>query len=139
MKICNVVIGSFVGMGLAACAPADGDDAPVDQGQASGEEIVQPDELPTVTASDNLMQLTCADFLYAARLATDESAGGAALAAQDELSNSLIWFHGYLYAQNPDLEVMSEQWMAKTVTAVYDECIAVDKPQETNLFEVATS
>jgi hypothetical protein len=139
MKIRNVVIGSFVGMGLAACAPADGDDAPADQGEASGEEIVQPDELPTVTASDNLMQLTCADFLYAARLATDESAGGAALAAQDELSNSLIWFHGYLYAQNPDLEVMSEQWMVKTVAAVYDECIAVDKPQETNLFEVATS
>ena len=142
MKIRNVVIGSFVGMGLAACAPADGDSAAESEAQSgaeASEEMARPEELPTVTASDNLMQLTCADFLYAARLATDENAGGAALAAQDELSNSLIWLHGYLYSQNPDLEVMSEQWMTKTVTAVYDKCIAADKPQETNLFEVATS
>ena len=142
MNFRDIVIGGIVGVGLVACAPADGDSAAESEAQSgaqASDEMARPEELPTVTASDNLMQLTCADFLYAARLATDENAGGAALAAQDELSNSLIWLHGYLYSQNPDLEVMSEQWMAKTVTAVYDQCIAVDKPQETNLFEVATS
>ena len=136
MKISNTLLSGVLALSLVACASGE-DEAALDAG--STEEITQPDALPTVTASDNLMQLSCADFLYAARLASDETAEGAALAAQDQIANSLIWLHGYLYAQNPDLEVMSGEWMEKTVTMVFDKCTAADKPQETNLFEVATS
>ena len=134
-----LALGAAV-LALSACAPEEGTTSGEEASAASSEiEIEQPDELPPISETDALVQLTCNDFLAAAAVAQDETNEGAAIAAQDALVTALTWLHGYRYASDPDLEVISEAWMARTAEEIYTKCGEADDPSTLNLFEVATS
>ena len=96
--------------------------------------IDTPTDAPKIASNDPLYNVTCADFLGAANVATTVPADDAALAAQDEIAYGLLWLHGYHYAKtNGKLEPLSQDWMAKTAKRVYDACSKVEKPEEANL------
>ncbi|MDF0546568.1 hypothetical protein PX699_29885 [Sphingobium sp. H39-3-25] len=120
---------------LLATAPPPGaiDHAKSQAADAAG----RPSQVRTLAATDNLNRLTCADFLATASVAASRDTGDAALAAQDEISNGLIWLHGYLYAaKGGHIEVLSQQWMTSTARRVFEVCSKAQKPKETTLFEV---
>lgn len=125
---------------MAACTQEAEPAGDNDNAQAAADTDGTPADQPEVSPSDNLVTLTCADFLATAQVAAAEPADGAALAAQDELANGLTWLHGYLYASsNGAIEPLSQNWMKATVTRVHDECAAAKDPSSVNLFEVAKS
>lgn len=124
-----------------ACAhqpsAAAGNDGMADR--AGGATARQAD-VPAVASNDDLMKLTCADFLATAKIATTVPADDAALAAQDELVNGMIWVHGYMFASNGGrFDALSQDWIKATAKRVFDRCAAAKDPRQTNLFEVATS
>lgn len=91
-----------------------------------------------IAPSENLMRLSCADYLAAAAVALRDPADEAALAAQDELADGLIWLHGYLFAANEGrIDPLSQDWMKDTAARVYDTCAKAADPAKLNLFEVA--
>jgi hypothetical protein len=97
-------------------------------------------EITPVPANENLMRLTCADFLSTAEVAMSQPADEAALAAQDEMVTGLTWLHGYLYAARAGkIDVLSQNWMKATAKQVHETCAKAGNPAETSLFEVATS
>lgn len=99
-----------------------------------------PDQPIEIAASENLIRLTCADFLNTAKVAAQQPVDDDALAAQDELANGITWLHGFLYAQaGGDIEVLSQDWMMTTVKRIYERCDAAEDPATTNLFDVARS
>ncbi|OBV12165.1 hypothetical protein [Erythrobacter dokdonensis] len=127
----TALLGAIV---LAGCAQPDA------AAPAAEEAIERPDQAPAVAASDDLMRLTCADFLATAEIARTQPADDAALAAQDEIANGLTWLHGYLYASRAgEIDPRSQDWMAATAKRVYETCSTAEKPAETSLFEVAGS
>lgn len=133
MKYSSMIIGAFGALALAGCA-AQASETAVPAAAA----IAQPVAKPAPT--DNLMKISCADFLATAKVAVDQTDPDASKAAQDELANGLTWLHGYLYARNNGaIEVLSQEWMKTTVTKVYANCTAVKDAASTSLFEVATS
>jgi hypothetical protein len=119
----------------AACAPAPAGEAAKEAATASADAaIVTPTDAPKIASNDPLYNLTCADFLGAAEVATTVPADDAALAAQDEIAFGLHWLHGYHYAKTDGkIEPLSRDWMAKTAKRVYDACSKVEKPEESNL------
>ncbi|WOE76408.1 hypothetical protein [Alterisphingorhabdus coralli] len=143
MKRLSLTIATVAALSVSACAPAgeSGDaEADSDTETAADDDMERPDETPAITASDDTMALTCADFLETAAIATAEEQDEAAIAAQDELSNGLIWLHGYLYAANDgEVGVLSQEWMETNVKRVYETCNAAEDPAKVNLFEVAKS
>jgi hypothetical protein len=125
----------------SACKPVEKDEAPKDAASdAAGSAAESSVKAPAVAATDNLMKLTCADFLATAQIAMTEPADDAALAAQDELANGLTWVHGYLYAKNGGkYDALSQDWMKVTAKRIFDNCSAAKDAKATSLFEVATS
>lgn len=106
----------------------------------TGTAAEQPSTVPAVAPTDPLMQLSCADFLATAKIASTQPADDAALAAQDELVNGLTWVHGYMFAKNDGkYDVLSQKWIEVTAKRVFDNCAAAKDPKTTNLFDVATS
>lgn len=125
----TALLGALV---LAGCAQPDA------AAPAAEEAIERPDQAPAVAASDDLMRLTCADFLATAEIARSQPADDAALAAQDEIANGLTWLHGYLYATKAGkIKPLSQDWMAAAAKRVYETCSRAEEPAETSLFEVA--
>jgi hypothetical protein len=124
----------------AACAPAPAGEAAKETAAASADAaIVTPTDAPKIASNDPLYNVTCADFLEAAKVATTVPADDAALAAQDELAYGLHWLHGYHYAKtNGKIEPLSQDWLAKTAKRVYDACSKVEKPEEANLSALVT-
>ena len=97
----------------------------------------RPDEAPVVGVNDNLVSLTCANFLDTAAVATSEEDEEAAIAAQDEIAAGLIWIHGYLFAKGDgDVSVLSQTWMEETAGRIYGTCSEAEDPSAVNLFEV---
>lgn len=120
-------------LALVACAEPQATD-PVQTAPETATEI------KAIPANENLMRLTCADYLGTAEVAMTQPADEAALAAQDELVSGLTWLHGYLYAaREGKIDVLSQEWMMATAKQVQETCAKADKPAETSLFEVATS
>ncbi|MEM1132092.1 MAG: hypothetical protein AAGH53_04080 [Pseudomonadota bacterium] len=142
MKKLSLTISTAAALALCACSPADqgSAEADADTETAAAEDIERPDETSEIGASDNTLALTCADFLETAAIAVEEEQDEASVAAQDEISNGLIWLHGYLYAKNDgEVGVLSQEWMETNVKRVYETCNAAENPSEVNLFEVAKS
>jgi hypothetical protein len=133
MKYSSMIISAVCAVALAGCA-AQASETAVSAAATTARPVVKP--APT----DNLMKISCADFLATAKVAVDETDADAAKAAQDELANGLTWLHGYLYAKNNGaIEVLSQEWMKATVTKVHANCTAAKDAAGTSLFEVATS
>ena len=137
MTMKNVISVTAIIALLGACSPSDaGED---EQGAKSAVEQAG-EAAPPIGASDNLVRLTCADFLSTAQVAATQPADEAALAAQDELATGLTWLHGFLYAQSSgEIEPLSQNWMKATVERVYSQCNEASDPATVNLFEVAKS
>ncbi|MEE4317450.1 MAG: hypothetical protein V2I74_10765 [Erythrobacter sp.] len=132
--------GTAIGTALLGALVLGGCAQPDAAAPAAEEAIERPDQAPAVAASDDLMRLTCADFLATAEIARTQPADDAALAAQDEIANGLTWLHGYLYASRAgEIDPLSQDWMAATAKRVYETCSTAEKPAETSLFEVAGS
>lgn len=133
MKYPSMIIGAVGALALAGCA-AQAKETPVSAAATTARPVAKP--APT----DNLMKISCADFLATAKVAVDQTDPDASKAAQDELGNGLTWLHGYLYAKNNGaIEVLSQDWMKATVTKVHANCTAAKDAANTSLFEVATS
>ena len=140
MKLRNTIFPLAALTLLGACA--DQNDPDVEETRPTVEQS-ETDSNPQpieIGASENLVRLSCADFLDTATVATDEKDAEAAMAAQDEIANGLTWLHGFLYAESSgEIEVLSQDWMKATVERVYESCSAAEDPANTNLFEVARS
>jgi hypothetical protein len=143
MKIVTILLCSLGVVTLAGCSPQDQDktsSAEEVKVSNAGEEPEGETKVALPAPNENLMKITCADFLATANVAVADPESDAAKAAQDELANGLTWLHGYLYgAKNGKVEVLSQDWMKATAKRVFDSCSAAKDPKATSLFEVATS
>ncbi|MEL6487182.1 MAG: hypothetical protein AAFQ13_08565 [Pseudomonadota bacterium] len=127
-------------MALIGCAPAGEAEDSASESVAAKDEAERPDEAPTIGASDDLLALSCADFIAAAAVATNEEDEEAALLAQDEIAAGLVWVHGYLYAKRDgEISVLSQDWLKDTAERIYATCTAAEDPTQLNLFEVASN
>lgn len=144
MKRMNILIamGAFTLSACNASGDGDGSNSTAVQADKTASGVVAGPEkkIAPPAPTDNLMKITCADFLGTAAVAVDASDVDAAKAAQDELANGLTWLHGYLYAtKKGELPDLSQDWMKTTVTTVHANCKAATDPAKLSLFEVATS
>lgn len=136
MRTFGFAATTLAAIALAACGQQDAAGSAAE----AAEEIERPEQSPVVAPSDDLMRLSCADFLATAQVARTQPADDAALAAQDEIAYGLTWLHGYLYAaQGGEVAVLSQDWMAETVADVFGACSQAEDPGSVSLFEVATS
>ena len=136
MRFGAVGIAVIASLSLAACGaePSGTADATT---EAAADDMERPDEAPVVGVNDNLVSLTCANFLDTAAVATSEEDEEAAIAAQDEIAAGLIWIHGYLFAKGDgDVSVLSQTWMEETAGRIYGTCSEAEDPSAVNLFEV---
>ncbi|MEM6827746.1 MAG: hypothetical protein AAF553_07360 [Pseudomonadota bacterium] len=136
MRFGAVGIAVIASLSLAACGaePSGTTDATT---EAAADDMERPDEAPVVGVNDNLVSLTCANFLDTAAVATSEEDEEAAIAAQDEIAAGLIWIHGYLFAKGDgDVSVLSQTWMEETAGRIYGTCSEAEDPSAVNLFEV---
>ncbi|AOL23865.1 hypothetical protein Ga0102493_112860 [Erythrobacter litoralis] len=133
MKKTGFLAPALAAIALAACGPQD---ASVSAGEDG---LERPDQAPVIAASDDLMRLTCADFLATVAIARTQPTDGASLAAQDEIANGLTWLHGYLYGvRGGEIAALSQDWMAETAGSVFRACSKAEAPEAVSLFEAAT-
>lgn len=134
----NLIAASALASIVIGCSAAPEEGAASESTPAALDESVDPTG-PVIGATDDLLDLSCADFLVTAEVATAEEQDEAAVAAQDEIANGLIWVHGYLFAKNDgEIDVLSQNWMEKTAERVFATCSAAEDPSKLNLFEVAS-
>ena len=127
-------------LALIGCAPEGRTGAAPSESAVTTDEADRPDEAPAIGASDDLLALSCADFIAAAAVATNEEDEEAALSAQDEIAAGLVWVHGYLYAKRDgEISVLSQDWLKDTAERIYTTCTAAEDPTQLNLFEVASN
>ena len=139
MNTKRVWIAAAAAFAMVGCAPsAESEEAPTDTGGVA-EESEAPAETPAIGATDDLLALSCADFLATAAVALDEEDEEAALSAQDEIASGLIWVHGYLFAkEDGEIPVLSQNWIESTAKRIHETCMAAEDPTALNLFEVAS-
>ncbi|MEO1046837.1 MAG: hypothetical protein AAFW59_00765 [Pseudomonadota bacterium] len=136
MRIGVVGIAVVASLSLAGCGAEPSKTAET-TAEAEAGDIERPEDAPVVGVNDNLVSLTCANFLDTAAVATDEEDEEAAIAAQDEIAAGLIWIHGYLFAKNDgEIGVLSQTWMEETAGRIYGTCSEAEDPNTLNLFEV---
>lgn len=136
MRFGAVGIAVIASLSLTGCG-AEPKETAETMVEANVDDIERPDEAPVVGVNDNLVSLTCANFLDTATVATSEEDQEAAIAAQDEIAAGLIWIHGYLFAKGDgDVGVLSQKWMEETARRIYGTCSEAEDPSAVNLFEV---
>lgn len=136
MRIGAVGIAVAASLSLAGCGAEPNETA--ETTAEAADDIERPDEEPVVGVNDNLVSLTCANYLDTAAVATDEEDEEAATAAQDEIAAGLIWVHGYMFAKaDGEIGVLSQKWMEETAERIYATCAAAEDASAVNLFEVA--
>ncbi|MCU0890669.1 MAG: hypothetical protein MUE77_02740 [Sandarakinorhabdus sp.] len=139
MKHLSIILAGGAAIALTACSSPAEQSAPAPAAVAAAAEP-SGTNVPKPAPTDNLMKISCADFLETAKVAVDTGNAQAAAAAQDELANDLTWLHGYLFAtRKGDIAVLSQDWMKATVARVHARCSAARDAAATSLFEVATS
>lgn len=86
---------------------------------------------PTAAQEQNLLDVTCAQYLTALSVATPKAGSGKAgqelaTQAQDDIADGLLWIHGYLSgraaaAGKPE-PALTRSWLAAQVTPLAKAC-----------------
>ncbi|MEO1043812.1 MAG: hypothetical protein AAFX04_00050 [Pseudomonadota bacterium] len=89
-----------------------------------------------------LVNLTCADFNTAARIAVVEEDASPerielAEAAQDDIAYALTWMHGYFYAYKREkMPQLNQAWLKETAEALARKCGSVENPQDIKIIDL---